>query len=87
MFESRSSAGRLRVPPANNFSPDRGSFLQRAAVVASAAAAQAAAVDRDARFSKAAIDAARHDRLLGVQLPDAFGGARYDADNVAANSD
>jgi len=77
------------VPPANSFSPDRGFFLQRAAVVASAAATEAAAVDRDARFSNAAIDAARHERLLGVRLPDAFGGARYDADNVAraANSD
>jgi acyl-CoA dehydrogenase len=69
---------RFRSPTAGTASEqlllDRGSFLQRAAVVASAAAAEAEAVDRDARFPKAAIDAARHERLLGVQIPAAFGG-------------
>jgi acyl-CoA dehydrogenase len=53
---------------------DRSSFLQRTAAVAAAAAAEADAVDRDARFPKAAIDAARQQQLLGVQIPVAFGG-------------
>lgn len=53
---------------------DRSSFLQRTAVVAAAAAAEAVEVDRDARFPEAAIDAARRQRLLGIQIPQAFGG-------------
>jgi acyl-CoA dehydrogenase len=53
---------------------DRSSFPRRTAAVASAAAAEAEAVDRDARFPKAAIAAARQQRLLGVQIPQAFGG-------------
>ena len=36
--------------------------------------AEAADVDRDARFPKAAIDAARQQKLLGAQIPIAFGG-------------
>jgi len=39
-----------------------------------AASAEAEAVDRDARFPKAAIDAARSQKLLGIQIPIAFGG-------------
>jgi acyl-CoA dehydrogenase len=50
------------------------SFSQRTAAVASAAAAEAADVDRAARFPKAAIDAARQQRLLGAQIPTEFGG-------------
>lgn len=50
------------------------SFLQRTAIVAAAAAADADAVDRDARFPKAAIDAARREQLLGIQIPREFGG-------------
>jgi len=53
---------------------DRASWLQRTAVVAAAAAAEAEAVDREGRFPKAAIDAARRERLLGVQIPAEFGG-------------
>jgi acyl-CoA dehydrogenase len=53
---------------------DRSSFLQRTATVAAAAAAEAEEVDRDARFPKAAIDAARQQKLLGVQIPQPFGG-------------
>ena len=54
---------------------DRGAlFLQRTAVVAAAAAANADDVDRRARFPKAAIDAARREKLLGMQIPQAFGG-------------
>ena len=53
---------------------DRSSFLQRTASVAAAAAAEAEDVDRQARFPKAAIDTARAQRLLGVQIPQAFGG-------------
>jgi acyl-CoA dehydrogenase len=56
------------------FFPDRSSFLQRTAAVAAAASAEAEEVDRDARFPKAAIDAARAQKLLGIQIPVAFGG-------------
>jgi acyl-CoA dehydrogenase len=49
-------------------------LLQRAAEVASVAAREADDVDREARFPKAAIDAAREQKLLGVQIPRAFGG-------------
>ena len=60
---------------ASNSLLDRGSlFLQRTATVAAAAAAEAEAVDREARFPKAAIDAAREQKLLGMQIPVAFGG-------------
>ena len=50
------------------------SFIQRTATVAAAAAADAEDVDRHARFPKAAIDAAREQRLLGIQIPTEFGG-------------
>ena len=53
---------------------DSSSFPQRIAAVAAAAAAEAEAVDRDARFPQAALDAARQQRLLGVQIPLALGG-------------
>jgi acyl-CoA dehydrogenase len=52
----------------------RSSFLQRTADVASVAAADAEDVDRAARFPEAAIDAARQQMLLGVQIPREFGG-------------
>jgi len=69
---------RLREPVAEKTSEpffiDRSSFPQRTAAVATAAAAEAEEVDRDARFPKAAIDAARQQRLLGVQIPQRFGG-------------
>src|SRR6201981_3701655 len=51
---------------------DRSSlFLER---TAAAAAAEADDVDRDARFPKAAFDAAREEKLLGMLIPVAFGG-------------
>jgi acyl-CoA dehydrogenase len=50
------------------------SFLPRTAAVAAIAAAEAADVDRAARFPQAAIDAARQQKLLGAQIPTAFGG-------------
>ena len=53
---------------------DRSSFPQRTAAVATAAAAEAEAVDRDARFPQAAIYAARQQKLLGIQIPQQFGG-------------
>ena len=53
---------------------DRSSFPQRTAAVAAAAASEAEAVDRDARFPQAAIDAARQQKLLGAQIPQQFGG-------------
>ena len=69
---------RLREPVAEKTSEpffiDLSSFPQRTASVATAAAAEAEEVDRDAHFPKAAIDAARQQRLLGVQIPQRFGG-------------
>jgi acyl-CoA dehydrogenase len=56
------------------FVPGRSSFLQRTASVATAAAAEADDVDREARFPQKAIDTARRQRLLGVQIPQQFGG-------------
>ena len=53
---------------------DRNSLVQRTASVATAAAAEAEDVDRQARFPKAAIDAARDQKLLGAQIPHEFGG-------------
>jgi acyl-CoA dehydrogenase len=53
---------------------DRSSFLQRTTIVAAAATAEAEDVDRQARFPQGAIDAARAQRLLGIQIPLAFGG-------------
>jgi len=53
---------------------DRNSLVQRTASVATAAAAEAEDVDRQARFPKAAIDAARDQELLGAQIPHEFGG-------------
>ena len=53
---------------------DRSSFPRRTATVAKAASVEAEAVDRDARFPQKAIDTARAERLLGVQIPKAFGG-------------
>jgi acyl-CoA dehydrogenase len=50
------------------------SFLPRTAAVAAIAAAEATDVDRAARFPQAAIDAARQQKLLGAQIPIAFGG-------------
>jgi acyl-CoA dehydrogenase len=50
------------------------SFQERVAVVAFAAATDAEEVDREARFPRVAIDAAREHKLLGAQIPVAFGG-------------
>jgi acyl-CoA dehydrogenase len=50
------------------------SFQACTAAVAAIAAADAVAVDRDARFPQAAIDAARQQKLLGAQIPATFGG-------------
>ncbi|WP_426424270.1 acyl-CoA dehydrogenase family protein [Bradyrhizobium genosp. A] len=56
------------------FSPDGSSFRHRTASVAEVAATEAEAVDREARFPRKAIDAARKERLLGAQIPIEFGG-------------
>ena len=56
------------------FIPDRSTFPKRIATVTAAAAAEAEGVDRGARFPQKAIAAARAERLLGVQIPKAFGG-------------
>jgi acyl-CoA dehydrogenase len=69
--------GSLRPAADKNSKPmvlDECSFRQRASSVANVAAADAEDVDRHARFPKAAIDAAREQQLLGLQIPAAFGG-------------
>ena len=58
----------------DQFIIDRSSFAERTAAVAAAAAAEAEEVDRQARFPRAAIDAARRQKLLGIQIPHRFGG-------------
>ncbi|MGJ4946043.1 acyl-CoA dehydrogenase family protein [Bradyrhizobium sp. HKCCYLS1011] len=63
---------------------DRGSmFLQRMSAVAAQAAAEADEVDRQARFPKAAIDAARQQKLLGMQIPVEFGGFGASVQDIA----
>jgi acyl-CoA dehydrogenase len=59
------------------------SLQQRAAAVAAIAANDAVDVDREARFPKAAIDAAREQKLLGIQIPPSFGGAGASIFDVA----
>ncbi len=54
----------------------------RASAVAAIAAAHASAVDRDARFPKEAIEAARSQRLLGIQVPYELGGEGTSAGDV-----
>ncbi|SFI17125.1 acyl-CoA dehydrogenase family protein [Bradyrhizobium sp. Gha] len=65
------------------FCPDGSSFGQRLANVAEVAAAEAEAVDREARFPRKAIDAARRERLLGAQIPIEFGGDGASISEVA----
>jgi acyl-CoA dehydrogenase len=67
----RPAAGEAREQFQLDQSP---SLIQRTAAVAAAAAADAEDVDRQARFPKAAIDAAREQKLLGIQIPAEFGG-------------
>ncbi|MGJ4888520.1 acyl-CoA dehydrogenase family protein [Bradyrhizobium sp. HKCCYLRH3099] len=63
---------------------DRSSlFLQRSGAVAAQAAAEAEAVDRDGRFPKAAIDAAREQKLLGMLIPVEFGGFGASVHDIA----
>jgi acyl-CoA dehydrogenase len=57
-----------------SFPSDHVSFSQRMAAVAEVAATEAEAVDREARFPRKAIDAARRERLLGAQIPIERGG-------------
>src|SRR5512139_1486485 len=55
--------------------PDHGpSLVERTAKMAAAAAAEAEAVDREARFPKKAFDVAREQKLLGAMIPVEFGG-------------
>jgi acyl-CoA dehydrogenase len=65
------------------FSPDGSSFRQRMASVAEVAATEAEAVDREARFPRKAIDAARKEKLLGAQIPIEFGGGGASISEVA----
>jgi acyl-CoA dehydrogenase len=64
-------------------SPDGSSFQQRMASVAEVAATEAEAVDREARFPRKAIDAARKEKLLGAQIPIEFGGGGASISEVA----
>jgi acyl-CoA dehydrogenase len=78
---------RLRTAAAEKISepffPDRSSFLERTASVAAAAAAEAEAVDCDARFPREAIDTARQQRLLGIQIPHRLGGDGASISDIA----
>jgi acyl-CoA dehydrogenase len=65
---------RAVVADSEQFLLDRSSFMQGTATVAAAAASEADAVDREGRFPQAAIDAARAQKLLGIQIPVEFGG-------------
>jgi len=58
-------------------------FLQRTTAVAAAADSEADEVDRHGRFPKAAIDAARQQQLLGMQIPVEFGGFGASVRDVA----
>nr|WP_041757215.1 acyl-CoA dehydrogenase family protein [Bradyrhizobium sp. ORS 278] len=63
---------------------DRNSlFVQRTNAVVAQAAAEADEVDRIGRFPKAAIDAAREHKLLGMQIPVEFGGFSASIQDVA----
>lgn len=64
-------------------SPDDPSFRQRLANVAEVAATEAEAVDREARFPRKAIEAARKERLLGAQIPAELGGDGASISEVA----
>jgi acyl-CoA dehydrogenase len=64
-------------------SPSGIPFARRTAAVAEVAATEAEAVDREARFPREAIDAARRERLLGVQIPFAHGGDEASISDVA----
>jgi acyl-CoA dehydrogenase len=66
-----------------SFIADRSSFPRRIAAVAAAAAAEADEVDRDGRFPHKAVEAARGQRLLGVQIPRSFGGESASIFDVA----
>jgi acyl-CoA dehydrogenase len=73
--QEASFAESIRDQRADGLSMDRGSlFLQRTAVVAAAAAAEAEEVDRDARFPTAALEAAREQKLLGMLISIELGG-------------
>src|SRR6202166_2910641 len=69
---------RLRDVAVEQFSEpfviDRSSFGERTTTVATAAGREAEVVDCDARFPKAALDAMRQQKLLGIQIPQPFGG-------------
>jgi acyl-CoA dehydrogenase len=58
-------------------------LAKRTAAVAEAAAMEAEVVDREARFPQQAIEAARRERLLGVQIPSAYGGDEASVSDVA----
>src|SRR5581483_8491413 len=75
--ETFAAASRLMPSPAEI------PFAQRTAAVAEAAALDADAVDREARFPRKALDAARRQRLLGAQIPSALGGEQASVADVA----
>jgi acyl-CoA dehydrogenase len=75
MHEARFRNAAAADETSEQFLLDAGSsLLQRTVNVASVAAAEAEDVDGAARFPKAAIDAARQQKLLGIQIPREFGG-------------
>src|SRR5262249_50725968 len=63
-----------RVAPVDALNTTATDLKGRADAVATVATAHAEAVDRAARFPKEAIEAARSQRLLGIQVPHDLGG-------------
>ena len=58
-------------------------FAERVRRVAQVAALHADAVDREGRFPAEAVAALREERLLGIQIPEAFGGEGADMSRMA----
>jgi acyl-CoA dehydrogenase len=70
---SGQSVDQVQSPPLNVVAAEPG-FKARAQAVAAIAAADAAAVDGEARFPDAALAAAKAQRLLGIMVPPDLGG-------------
>jgi acyl-CoA dehydrogenase len=71
---ARNAARGILVAASNLQAVNSTEFLSRAEKVAAVAAAHAVAVDRDSRFPKEAMAAARAERLLGIAVPRELGG-------------
>jgi len=71
---ARNAARGIRAAAGNLHAASRADLIARAGKVVAIATVHAAAVDRDSRFPKEAIAAARAERLLGIAVPRELGG-------------